>query len=290
MLHFVGPNEPEVSLVRDLATHIPIIIIHLPTHSSHRRAVAANPFTSAISSVRPSSLPQLRDFLFHSPSVLAHLRIEAAERFLRWRDLNAALRQLSSSTSSLGASRSSTIHRRPRSSTAREQHPEEAIPLKAWMWNWESHFSRDVRDAASNFGIENEREGELDTLNRTSSSRTVGDLSRRSPRAGASSGVGLGGRSLNLPPHGHGDPLHLRSLASSILSVIPMLGLRLFGFGGRSSGSRSAPRPRTITEASSASSSAGRPAKPFSWGLFGLGVSVGVALSLCIVGLGLNLL
>ncbi len=240
--------------------------------------MTANLFaSSAISSIRPSSLSQLRDFLFHSPSVLANLRTEAAERFLRWRDLNAALRQLSSSTSSLAGS--GTIHRR---STARGGHPDEAPPSNAWMWNWESRFSRDVHDAASNFGAENEREGGVDTLDRTSSSRTVDDLSRRSQR---SSGLGSRGCS---PPHEHSDPLHFRSLASSILSVIPILGLRLFRSGRRSSGSRGPPRPTTTPETSSASSSAGRPTKPFSWGLFGLGVSVGAALSLCVVGLGLN--
>ncbi|KAF8336889.1 uncharacterized protein EI90DRAFT_3044013 [Cantharellus anzutake] len=323
------PNEIDVSLVRDLAPHIPIIPIHASTpipHLSHRRNVAPHPasaitnspFSSlAISTIRPSSLSQLRDLLFHSPSVLTHLRTEAAERFLRWRDLNAALRQLSSSTSSLAASisRHSAIHRRPRSSTTRaalppsfssttmmndhedQQHPDsdEHLLPNPWMWNWESRFSRDVRDAANTLRTDDpagtyEEDGEAGmTLEKASSSRTVGSSSlRRSNSQRLGNGV-PGGRSLYLPPHGHSDPLHLRSIAVSVMSVVPMLGLRLFGFRrSRSNGHRRSTATAPAPESGPSSSGGRGPTKHFPWGLFGLGVSVGVAISLCVVGLGLN--
>lgn len=88
------------------------------------------------------------------------------------------------------------------------------------------------------------------------------------------------------PDRAEDDPLHLRSVARLAVSLIPAL-LRRYTWG----------RPRRPSRTRESDAGRGRPRPPvptrpnggMSWGMFGLGVSVGVVLSICIVGIGVEL-
>ncbi|KAF8310361.1 hypothetical protein DL93DRAFT_2099431 [Clavulina sp. PMI_390] len=101
-------------MINELAPYIPVITLPYPppphtasssnhsqhhfSHNHHHNYYPSSADAAATSTFRPHSLAHLRDSLFLNPSVLHHLRTEAGERFLRWRDLSAALRQPDSPT------------------------------------------------------------------------------------------------------------------------------------------------------------------------------------------------
>ncbi|KAF9515972.1 hypothetical protein BS47DRAFT_1341269 [Hydnum rufescens UP504] len=271
-------SQMDHTLMTELSAHVPLIPMPVPTlapshvHSRHAPAINLGPISStatALSSLRPGSLLQLRDNIFHTPSTLEHLRTEAAERFLRWRDLNAALRHLSSSpSSSMLVSGTHTLRRRPQSDPSRPvpggilqvsgiqpTFPSVKSPSDGseWMWNWETRFSRDVHDSQMR------PEGDKSTA-----SYVRGDFSghQRSPES-------VGGADST---QSHGDPLHLRSVARLAFSLMPALANKyLF---------------RTDASAPGTRNTSSRPRRwGISWAVFGLGVGVGITVSLCIVGL-----
>jgi len=79
-----------------------------------------------VSAFRPSSTSALRAGIFHSPETLNLLRGEAAERFLRWREIERAVR---------------TVHESR--SDARSQN-NVAWDKAAWETEWDATLSRDV--------------------------------------------------------------------------------------------------------------------------------------------------
>src|ERR1700733_6342070 len=97
---FEASTRHDQVIINELSPYIPVITVTMSSLLSDAGSskVSVTPESAATSTVRPKSLVQLRDSLFLSPSTLHHLRTEAAERFLRWRDLNAALRSPESPT------------------------------------------------------------------------------------------------------------------------------------------------------------------------------------------------
>jgi len=71
----------EYALIESLSPHIPIIV--LPSLALGR--------DFHLSSFRPSTSTALQSGLFRSPQTLATLRSEAADRFLRWREVRRAI-------------------------------------------------------------------------------------------------------------------------------------------------------------------------------------------------------
>ena len=74
-----SPTHFDTSLVEQLSPHIPVIA--LPPFPPSRRS------SQHLSSFRPANSAALRSYLFRSPETLACLRVEAADRFLRWREV-----------------------------------------------------------------------------------------------------------------------------------------------------------------------------------------------------------
>lgn len=75
-------------LLDSLSRHIPIILLPLPRTRVH----FSLPANSNLSVFRSRTPIALRAGLFRSPETLAALRVEAAERFLGWREVERAVR------------------------------------------------------------------------------------------------------------------------------------------------------------------------------------------------------
>ncbi|KAG2345242.1 hypothetical protein BDR05DRAFT_880778 [Suillus weaverae] len=119
---FTGPSTLEDGPIDLLTPHIPVILMrHGPDHTHF-------PSRPHMSSFRPRSAAALRNGLFRSPETLSSLRYEAAERFLRWREVECAVEEINAS------------HRETVSLSSNE-----AFWNKAkWEAEWESRLSQDV--------------------------------------------------------------------------------------------------------------------------------------------------
>ena len=80
ILTTTSPTHFDTSLVEQLSPHVPVIA--LPPFPSSRRS------SQHLSSFRPANSTALRSHLFRSPETLTSLRMEAADRFLRWREVH----------------------------------------------------------------------------------------------------------------------------------------------------------------------------------------------------------
>ncbi|PFH51159.1 hypothetical protein AMATHDRAFT_143228 [Amanita thiersii Skay4041] len=77
-------------LISEIGPFIPIIV--LPSLSTGSYGPAEETWRPMpISSFRPATLGALRSGLFHSPETLSQLRSQAADRFLRWREIECAV-------------------------------------------------------------------------------------------------------------------------------------------------------------------------------------------------------
>jgi hypothetical protein len=119
------PAHFDTSLAERLSSHIPVIA--LPPFPSSRRS-------SHLSSFRPANSTSLRSHLFRSPETLASLRMEAVDRFLRWREVHRVHNAIA-----LSATASSpTLHK---------DHPTKIKWNKAdWEAEWDYRLSREVSD------------------------------------------------------------------------------------------------------------------------------------------------
>ncbi|KAI9464146.1 hypothetical protein BJY52DRAFT_1078310, partial [Lactarius psammicola] len=106
------------AIIDGLGAHIPVIL--LPAGPRSLRL--------PVSAFRPSSTHALRAGIFHSPETLNLLRGEAAERFLRWREVERAVRSV----------------RESRTDDARSQNSVVAWDKAAWETEWAATLSRDV--------------------------------------------------------------------------------------------------------------------------------------------------
>ncbi|KAA1474568.1 hypothetical protein DENSPDRAFT_841173 [Dentipellis sp. KUC8613] len=130
----IASSPQERTIIDRLSAHIPIIT--LPPVASHSRQ------RLKLSAFRPASVYALRTGLFRSPETLALLRSEAADRFLRWREVERAVHNV----------------RRTRHHTSSfDNEPKSALPVgekrggagpawnKAdWEAEWDATLSRDV--------------------------------------------------------------------------------------------------------------------------------------------------
>lgn len=80
-----SPTSVEDDLIDGIASRIPLIVLHRPSSRQHHRII------HKVASFKPSTLMALRNGLFRSPETLNSLRIQAAEKFLEWREVESAL-------------------------------------------------------------------------------------------------------------------------------------------------------------------------------------------------------
>jgi hypothetical protein len=104
------------AIIDGLGAHIPVILL----------PAAPRSLRLPVSAFRPSSTQALRAGIFHSPETLNLLRGEAAERFLRWREIERAAR---------------SVHEARKD--ARSQNSV-AWDKAAWETEWDATLSRDV--------------------------------------------------------------------------------------------------------------------------------------------------
>jgi len=100
-LIFLLPSAPtllDLSIIESLESYIPIIV--LPRLSGPHRV--PNNFLGIdnrkfkLSAFKPTSVTALRAGLFHSPETVGLLRAEAVDRFLRWREVERAVKEIKS--------------------------------------------------------------------------------------------------------------------------------------------------------------------------------------------------
>lgn len=114
------------SLIHQLSTHIPIILFSKPSSRHHPRHL------QNLTAFRPTSTAALRSGLFRSPEVLGSLRSEAADRFLRWREIEHTAAQLQ------------MIRRRRRKSSFALTEGTTTWSKSEWEAEWEARMSEDV--------------------------------------------------------------------------------------------------------------------------------------------------
>jgi len=105
------------------APHIPVIVLR---HGPDQTRFPSRPH---MSSFRPSSPSALRNGLFRSPETLLSLRYEAAERFLRWREVERAVENIAA------------IHRETAHYVAEKP---QGWDKARWEAEWEMRLSQDV--------------------------------------------------------------------------------------------------------------------------------------------------
>ena len=181
-----SPTHFDTSLVEQLSSHIPIIA--LPPFPSSRRS------SQHLSSFRPSNSTSLRTHLFRSPETLISLRMEAADRFLRWREVHRVHNAL---TLSVPPPFSSHLK-------AHSYSPTKIRWNKAdWEAEWDYKLSKEVSDLH------------------------VSALPPPSPSKVASPSNSSGCAAYYSPTTF--DPLHLPSIFTFSLSLLSPLRYRVFG-------------------------------------------------------------
>ncbi|KAG6811105.1 hypothetical protein H0H92_008952 [Tricholoma furcatifolium] len=124
-LIFLLPSAPTVlenQILDALGPQIPIIVLpRLTTTTPHTR----------LSSFRPSSAVALRAGLFQSPEILAVLRSEATDRFLRWREVERSV---------------DDVHMSQRNDSSHHHRDPDGMPWSKAKWEaeWLPSLSHDV--------------------------------------------------------------------------------------------------------------------------------------------------
>ncbi|KAH9022162.1 hypothetical protein EDB85DRAFT_2075492 [Lactarius pseudohatsudake] len=116
ILHWSSLSHRDRAIIDGLGAHIPVILLPAGPRSLHL----------PVSAFRPSSTHALRAGIFHSPETLNLLRGEAADRFLRWREIERAVRSV----------RESRTDARPQDGVAWDK--------ATWETEWDATLSRDV--------------------------------------------------------------------------------------------------------------------------------------------------
>lgn len=130
ILTSTSPTHLDTSLVERLSPHIPVIA--LPPFPPSRRS------SQHLSSFRPANSAALRSYLFRSPETLASLRMEAADRFLRWREVHRVHNALTLSTTTTS----------PTHLKAHQCHSPTKIRWNRadWEAEWDYKLSKEVSD------------------------------------------------------------------------------------------------------------------------------------------------
>jgi hypothetical protein len=137
--HPTALSSLEHFIIDSISPQIPIIILPHPSTSTHARYPSA--LSQKLSSFRPSSALALRTGLFRSPETLSTLRSEAADRFLRWREVERAVDEIHSVRRVREDERKLTQHHLHRN----DSHNHTRAWSKAkWEAEWETGLSREV--------------------------------------------------------------------------------------------------------------------------------------------------
>ena len=134
----LAPNFLDLSIIESLESYIPIIVLPQlsgPHWGSNIPGIEKRKFK--LSSFKPTSAVALRTGLFHSPETVGLLREEAVDRFLRWREVERAVREIKSS---------GKRKRDSEQQTAREGWTKAQWEME-WMENHSLHVARRMRDA-----------------------------------------------------------------------------------------------------------------------------------------------
>ncbi|EGO26816.1 hypothetical protein SERLADRAFT_464293 [Serpula lacrymans var. lacrymans S7.9] len=120
------PSPAEYKLLDALALHIPMIVLPELSDNDHHSG------RLHLSSFCPRSGVALRSGLFRSPETISMLRFEAAERFLRWREVEREVKNIAQS-------------RKDVFGPAVKPKSEEPVWDKAeWEAQWDHTLSKDV--------------------------------------------------------------------------------------------------------------------------------------------------
>ena len=188
------------TIITTLSTDIPIIVFPpAPGQNLHR---------AHVSSFRPTSAHSLRAGLFRSPETLATLRMEAADRFLRWREVDRAVRAVHHAQSAPTRDQRPPLYDAPTDDeyqTDPNHDRRSTVNSRPQRWNkaeWEAEWDRMLsHDVARRM-----REGTI-----TSAPPT---LPRAQPPASSCAPIAF-------------DPLHLPSLFMFSLSLLAPLKARI---------------------------------------------------------------
>ncbi|KAF9471156.1 hypothetical protein BDN70DRAFT_998716 [Pholiota conissans] len=151
-----SPSTPlDKEIIQSLSAFIPVIALprtHDTAHA-HRRSFSNTFSTSSskLSSFRPTTAVALRTGLFHSPETVALLRSEAADRFLRWREVERAVEGIWEGSTAVGDGRGTVRAKGKKSAAgkARRGGPRESSKAEGWSkakWEaeWMEEYAQDV--------------------------------------------------------------------------------------------------------------------------------------------------
>ncbi|KAI0634606.1 hypothetical protein C8Q77DRAFT_1157401 [Trametes polyzona] len=250
-----SPSPAEKSLIDILSPHIPIIVLPLASASRDPPPnVSYKVHNPHISSFRPASIDALRTGLFRNPSTLAALRAEAASRFLRWREVERAVRRVQQGVRSPSSSQTSSSLKTPMPPHA---HPASMDDDRKGWWDkgaWEAEWEGELSQEVALHLRRRRRSVPLSSLptmthlpRQTSYfHRAPADLATPMPREAHPDE----GRLVSPPCAGPAsfDPLHLPSLFVFSFSLLGALRTRVFrslGFSG--SKNRTPRQSRTLS-------------------------------------------
>lgn len=200
IVHAPTLSSHDRTIITTLSTDIPIIVFPpAPGQNLHR---------AHVSSFRPTSAHSLRAGLFRSPETLATLRMEAADRFLRWREVDRAVRAVHHAQSAPTRDQRPPLYDAPTDDeyqTDPNHDRRSTVNSRPQRWNkaeWEAEWDRMLsHDVARRM-----REGTI-----TSAPPT---LPRAQPPASSCAPIAF-------------DPLHLPSLFMFSLSLLAPLKARI---------------------------------------------------------------
>ncbi|KAF6751192.1 hypothetical protein DFP72DRAFT_1071739 [Ephemerocybe angulata] len=118
---------------------------NFPEHEERPSPIPTAP-PLVLSSFRPQDATALKQGLFHSPETLATLRMEAAGRFLRWREVERVVRGLSGGSATTRARMHSDGRSLSRGGGERREYGMgwRGWDKERWEREWMGEFSRDV--------------------------------------------------------------------------------------------------------------------------------------------------
>ncbi|TCD60656.1 hypothetical protein EIP91_009731 [Steccherinum ochraceum] len=164
-----SPSHHEETLVKELSPHIPLILLsphaHLgPSSSSRiRRSVHA-------STIKIRNSHDFRSAVLRSPETLATLRLEAADRFLRWREVERsvenALSRSPASSSVEKVLRDWKLHADDADRTVAKPLGSVRWDKARWEAEWEGSLSSDVSTALRQRKHEKKTREERKTMDR----------------------------------------------------------------------------------------------------------------------------
>ncbi|CAL1710120.1 unnamed protein product [Somion occarium] len=133
----------DYQVISELSLHVPLIIF--PSSALDTLRLHSHPRSSGtlhLSLFHPDSPHAFRTTLIHSPETLASLRLEAVDRFLRWREVERGVERVLDANSGIYPSTCAHLQT-PR----RERH----------AWDWETHDSPHSTIAGSGSGAASTR-------------------------------------------------------------------------------------------------------------------------------------